>query len=98
MIEAGEIDMIVNTPEGGDARRDGYAIRTAATSMDRPIITTIQQLGAAVHGIESIRTAPARVASLQEHAAGLDLAAGAEQALPERPEQMTSMTRSAASG
>ena len=84
MIEAGQIDMIVNTPEGSDARRDGYAIRTAATSMDRPIITTIQQLGAAVHGIESIRTAPVRVASLQEHAAGLDLATGAAQALPAR--------------
>ena len=84
MIEAGQVDMIVNTPEGSDARRDGYAIRTAATSMDRPIITTIQQLGAAVHGIESIRSAAVRVASLQEHAAGLDLAAGSAQALPER--------------
>ena len=87
MIEAGEIDMVVNTPEGSDARRDGYAIRTAATSMDRPIITTIQQLGAAVHGIESIRSATVRVASLQEHAARLDLAVGAAQALPERPAQ-----------
>ena len=55
--------------------------------MDRPIITTIQQLGAAVHGIESIRSATVRVASLQEHAARLDLAVGAAQALPERPAQ-----------
>ncbi len=84
MIEAGEVDMIVNTPEGSDARRDGYAIRTAATSMDRPIITTIQQLGAAVHGIESALAHPVRVRSLQEHAAGLDLGAGARQALPMR--------------
>ncbi|WP_116113237.1 carbamoyl-phosphate synthase large subunit [Austwickia chelonae] len=84
MIEAGDIDMVVNTPEGSDARRDGYAIRTAATSMDRPIITTIQQLGAAVHGIESALEHPVRVRSLQEHAEALDLAAGAAQALPMR--------------
>ncbi|GAB77686.1 carbamoyl-phosphate synthase large subunit [Austwickia chelonae] len=84
MIEAGEIDMVVNTPEGSDARRDGYAIRTAATSMDRPIITTIQQLGAAVHGIESAVGHPVRVRSLQGHGDALDLAAGAAQALPMR--------------
>ncbi|MBW3086031.1 Carbamoyl-phosphate synthase large chain [Austwickia sp. TVS 96-490-7B] len=73
LIEAGEVDMIVNTPGGGDARRDGYAIRTAATGMDRPIITTVQQLGAAVHGIESVLAHPVQVRSLQEHAAGVDL-------------------------
>ena len=45
-ILAGTVDMVVNTPGGSDARRDGYAIRTATTSMDRPIITTVQQLAA----------------------------------------------------
>lgn len=89
MIENGQIDMIVNTPEGQDARRDGYAIRTAATGMDRPIITTIQQLGAAVHGIESILAHPVRVKSLQEHAASLDLEKGAGQALMPRTKKDT---------
>ncbi|WP_226344833.1 carbamoyl-phosphate synthase large subunit [Agilicoccus flavus] len=70
-ILAGNVDMVVNTPAGSDTRRDGYAIRTATTSMDRPIITTIQQLGAAVQGIEAIRAAAPGVASLQEHAATL---------------------------
>ncbi len=83
-ILAGDIDMVVNTPEGSDARKDGYAIRTATTSMDRPIITTVQQLGAAVQGIESIRSGPVTVRSLQEHAHDLDLGAGAAQALPVR--------------
>ncbi|GMA39907.1 carbamoyl-phosphate synthase large subunit [Mobilicoccus caccae] len=67
----GRVDMVVNTPGTGDARRDGYTIRTATTSMDRPIITTVQQLGAAVHGIESLLRGDLRVASLQEHAARL---------------------------
>ena len=39
--------MVVNTPSGRSARADGYEIRAATTSMDRPIITTVQQLAAA---------------------------------------------------
>ncbi|QDO88896.1 carbamoyl-phosphate synthase large subunit [Ornithinimicrobium ciconiae] len=72
-IGSGEIDMVINTPSGQDARVDGYAIRAATTSLDRPIITTVQQLGAAVLGIEAARSGPIEVASLQEHAARLDL-------------------------
>jgi carbamoyl-phosphate synthase large subunit len=67
-ILAGEVDMVVNTPSGRDARADGYEIRAATTSMDRPIITTVQQLGAAVQGIESARSGSVSVRSLQEHA------------------------------
>ena len=70
-ILAGTVDMVVNTPGNGDARRDGYAIRTATTSMDRPIITTVQQLGAAVQGIEAQREGQITVTSLQEHATRL---------------------------
>ncbi|WP_289018102.1 carbamoyl-phosphate synthase large subunit [uncultured Ornithinimicrobium sp.] len=72
-ITAGEVDMVINTPSGRDARADGYAIRAATTSLDRPIITTVQQLAVAVLGIEAMRAGPLQVASLQEHAASLDL-------------------------
>jgi carbamoyl-phosphate synthase large subunit len=68
MILAGEVDMVVNTPTGPAARHDGYEIRAATTSMDRPIITTVQQLGAAVQGIEAARSGEISVRSLQEHA------------------------------
>jgi carbamoyl-phosphate synthase large subunit len=61
--------MVVNTPSGRDARADGYEIRAATTSMDRPIITTVQQLAAAVQGIEAAREGTLSVRSLQEHAA-----------------------------
>jgi carbamoyl-phosphate synthase large subunit len=67
-ILAGDVDMVVNTPSGRDARADGYEIRAATTSMDRPIITTVQQLAAAVQGIESARATTISVRSLQEHA------------------------------
>ncbi|WP_131105000.1 carbamoyl-phosphate synthase large subunit [Ornithinimicrobium sufpigmenti] len=72
-ISAGEVDMVINTPSGRDARVDGYAIRAATTSLDRPIITTVQQLSAAVLGIEAMREGTLQVRSLQEHAASLDL-------------------------
>ena len=39
--------------------------------MDRPIITTVQQLGAAVQGIEAQREGQITVTSLQEHATRL---------------------------
>jgi carbamoyl-phosphate synthase large subunit len=77
-IVAGEVGMVINTPSGRDARADGYAIRAATTSMDRPIITTVQQLGAAVQGIESQMTERIRVKSLQDHARDLDLYARGE--------------------
>ncbi len=65
--------MVVNTPSGQEARADGYAIRAAANVADLPIITTVQQLGAAVQAIEALRRGPLSVKSLQEHARDLDL-------------------------
>ena len=72
-ISAGEVDMVINTPSGRDARADGYAIRAATTGLDRPIITTVQQLSVAVLGIEAMRDGSLDVTSLQDHAAALDL-------------------------
>ena len=76
-INAGEVDMVVNSPSGPSAttRADGYAIRAATTAMDKPIITTVQQLGAAVLAIEAIQHDDLGVTSLQEHAKALDLRA-----------------------
>ncbi|MFP5335592.1 MAG: carbamoyl-phosphate synthase large subunit [Actinomycetes bacterium] len=71
LISDGEIDMVVNTPTGQDARADGYEIRAATTAVDRPIITTVQQLAAAVQGIEHAQAGEVRVRSLQEHARAL---------------------------
>ena len=69
LIESGAIDMVVNTPKGQGARADGYSIRAATTSADRPIITTVQELQAAVQALEAQLRGPFRVRSLQEHGA-----------------------------
>jgi carbamoyl-phosphate synthase large subunit len=79
-IEAGEVDMVVNTPSGPAARHDGYEIRAAVTAVDRPIITTVQQFAAAVQAIEAARNEPLRVGSLQEHAARLNAGRAAAEA------------------
>jgi carbamoyl-phosphate synthase large subunit len=67
----GEIDMVVNTPTGPAARADGYEIRAAAIAMDRPIITTVQELAAAVQGIEALGRGELDVRSIQDWTAAL---------------------------
>ena len=74
LMESGSIDLIINTPSGGNARSDGYEIRAAATSLGLPVITTIAGFGAAVQAIEAQRTFSWSVASLQEHGHRLEQA------------------------
>ncbi|MEN5075774.1 carbamoyl-phosphate synthase large subunit [Isoptericola cucumis] len=69
LITAGEVDLVVNSPSGQGARADGYEIRAATTAADKPMITTVDQLAAAVQGIEVVRAGAFDVASLQEHTA-----------------------------
>lgn len=73
LILDGQIAMVVNTPSGPNARADGYAIRAATTSMDKPIVTTVQELAAAVQGIEAQMQGEFTVKPLQEHARDFDL-------------------------
>uniref|UniRef100_UPI002B26C591 hypothetical protein n=1 Tax=Nocardioides sp. TaxID=35761 RepID=UPI002B26C591 len=56
---------------GGQARLDGYEIRTAAVMANVPCITTVQGLGAAVQGIEARRRGDVGVRSLQDWARAL---------------------------
>ena len=67
MIESGAVDMVMNTPKGQGPRADGYAIRAATTSADKPIITTVQQLQAAVQALEAQLRGPYSVRSIQVH-------------------------------
>ncbi|MEU6137225.1 carbamoyl-phosphate synthase large subunit [Nocardioides sp. NPDC047086] len=66
----GEVDLVINTPNGTSnarsARMDGYEIRTAAVMANIACITTVQGLGAAVQGIEALRRGEIDVRSLQE--------------------------------
>jgi len=68
MIDAGEVDVIINTPTGANARADGYEIRAATTAADKSLFTTVAQLSAVIGSFEAIRERPFSVKSLQEHA------------------------------
>ncbi|GII99065.1 carbamoyl-phosphate synthase large subunit [Sediminihabitans luteus] len=67
LITDGKVDLVVNSPSGQGARADGYEIRAATTAADKTIVTTVQQLAAAVQGIEAVLEGPFTVGSLQEH-------------------------------
>ena len=55
LINAGQVNMIINTPYGNPGPRvDGYEIRTAAVARGVPCITTVQGAAAAVQGIEAL--------------------------------------------
>jgi carbamoyl-phosphate synthase large subunit len=64
LIRRKRCDLVINTPEGRDARSDGYAIREAALSRRIPCITTMAGAAAAVHAIANARADQA--VSLQE--------------------------------
>ncbi|QXG75885.1 carbamoyl-phosphate synthase large subunit [Modestobacter sp. L9-4] len=69
-IQAGEVDLVVNTPFGtpgnGGPRLDGYEIRAAAVGMGIPCITTVQGMAATVQGVEALQRGDLGVRSLQE--------------------------------
>ena len=67
LINQSKVDVVINTPSGRSARADGYEIRAAAVAADLPLYTTIAQLGAAVHSIETMREGFS-VRSLQDYA------------------------------
>jgi carbamoyl-phosphate synthase large subunit len=70
-IEAGEVDLVVNTPTGSGARTDGWEIRRAAVSRGIPCLTTLAGGLAAARAIASARGGVPPVLSLQElHSAG----------------------------
>ena len=64
LIRRGRCDLVINTPEGRNARSDGYAIRETALATRIPCITTLAGAAAAVHAIAAARHEDAL--SLQE--------------------------------
>ncbi|MDO4613445.1 MAG: carbamoyl-phosphate synthase large subunit [Actinomycetaceae bacterium] len=66
LIENRRVDLVVNTPDNSDTRRDGYAIRAAAVASAIPLLQTMAEFQASVQAIEAMQRAPFGVASLQE--------------------------------
>ena len=68
MIKNGEIDLIINTPEGRIARSDGYYLRTAAVLHNVPSVTTISGASALVQGIQEMKSnSKVKVKPIQEY-------------------------------
>ncbi|MUH49430.1 MAG: carbamoyl phosphate synthase large subunit, partial [Actinobacteria bacterium] len=66
MINAGDIDLVINTPVGRGTRQDGWAIRTAAVQRSIPIITTTAGFNAAVEGIRFLQSHELSIKPLQD--------------------------------
>jgi len=68
MLKNGEIDLIINTPEGGSARSDGYYLRTAAVLHNVPSITTLSATAALLQGISEMKnTSNINVKAIQDY-------------------------------
>jgi carbamoyl-phosphate synthase large subunit len=66
LIEAGEVQLVINTPLGRASGYDDKAIRASAVALGVPVITTMAGAMAAVSGIEALRRGPLDVTALQE--------------------------------
>ena len=76
LIEAGEIQLVINSPHGRGPRVDGAHIRAAAGRAGLPLVTTAAAALAAVDGLRDLRDRSPTVRSLQEHHRRLRTIAG----------------------
>jgi carbamoyl-phosphate synthase large subunit len=66
-MEAGQIQLIINTPLGSKSHYDEAEMRAAALRLGIPCLTTLSAAAAAVEGIRARREDVTGVASLQEY-------------------------------
>ena len=62
-----EIQLIINTPSGGETKRDGYEIRRAAIKFNIPYTTTIAGAIAMCKGIAALKKKRLSVKTIQEY-------------------------------
>jgi carbamoyl-phosphate synthase large subunit len=67
MVEASELQLIINTPLGARAQHDGRTMRMAAVQHNVPLLTTLSAASAAINGIAALKAQDLKVRSLQEH-------------------------------
>ena len=72
LIEAGEVQLVINSPRGRGPRADGDHIRSAAGRAGLPLLTTGAAAVAAAEGLRDLRGHRPAVRSLQEYHRGLD--------------------------
>src|SRR5207247_2810486 len=67
LLKNGEIQLVINTPEGQTPRADEVKIRTTAVYTGTPIMTTLRGARAAALGIAALKKSGYGVKTLQEH-------------------------------
>ena len=67
LIEAGEIQLVINSPRGRGPRADGAHIRSAAGRAGLPLVTTGAAALAAADGLRDLRDRSPTLRSLQEY-------------------------------
>jgi len=73
LIERGDVNLVVNSPQGRGARADGRHIRRAAGLANVPLLTTAAAGLAAANGLRDWAVHPLAVRSLQEFHKGVKL-------------------------
>jgi carbamoyl-phosphate synthase large subunit len=71
LVRSRGVDLVVNTPQGRNARRDGYAIREAAVVAGVPCITTLAVARAAADAIANARAEEPLSLQARQSGAGL---------------------------
>ena len=66
-IRSGEVQMVINTAQGGQAARDSFDIRRSALTMNVPHYTTIAGARAATYAISVLKQKEPDVAPLQSY-------------------------------
>ncbi|NCJ05572.1 carbamoyl-phosphate synthase large subunit [Synechococcales cyanobacterium C] len=71
-IKNQQIDLILNTPSGGEAQVDGRLIRRSALAYKIPIITTLAGAKATVSALQTLQKHPLSVKAIQDYHQGFD--------------------------
>jgi carbamoyl-phosphate synthase large subunit len=66
-IKNEQVQLIINTPSGGEAQADGRLIRRSALAYKVPIVTTIAGAKATVDSIRALQSAPLEVKAIQDY-------------------------------
>lgn len=66
-IRSGDVQMVINTSQGGQAARDSFDIRRSALTMGIPHYTTIAGARAATYAIATLKNGTPNVAPLQSY-------------------------------
>jgi carbamoyl-phosphate synthase large subunit len=66
-IKNEQVQLIINTPSGGEAQADGRLIRRSALAYKVPIVTTLAGAKATVDSIRALQSAPLEVKAIQDY-------------------------------